>query len=52
MQRDFIEERFARLYITIGQYDKAINLLEKYRDKYKDKESKIYFRHIRFGCIS
>lgn len=42
MQRDFIEERFARLYITIGQYDKAINLLEKYRDKYKDKESKKY----------
>ncbi|WP_078697024.1 hypothetical protein [Caloramator quimbayensis] len=32
ISRDYIEERLSRLYIVLGEYDKAINLLIKYRN--------------------
>ncbi|MCX7904186.1 MAG: hypothetical protein N2486_06710 [Caloramator sp.] len=42
MQRDYIEEKLARFYITVGQYDKAQELLLKYKDKYKNNNAKKY----------
>ncbi|SHF11968.1 hypothetical protein [Caloramator proteoclasticus] len=31
--KNYIEEKLARLYILNGEYDKAVKLLEKYKDK-------------------
>lgn len=42
MPRDYIEERLARVYIATREFDNAIKLLEKYREKYKGNKAKEY----------